>query len=63
MGNRYVMIVLVLPNICIDAPLSSSGDGANVHQYYIVENAYNSNTPIINYYFFNRDIMPMTSTN
>ncbi len=49
--------------ICIDAPLSFSGDGANVHQYYIVENAYNSNTPIINYYFFNKDIMPMTSTN
>lgn len=45
--------------ICIDAPLSNSGDGANVHQYYIVENAYNSSTPIINYYFFNKEMMPL----
>jgi hypothetical protein len=49
--------------LCIDTALSPSGNGDNVSQYYIVENAYNSSTPIIHYYFFNRDIMPMTSTN
>ena len=49
--------------LCISVPLSPSGDGANVSQYYIVENAFNSSKPILHYYFFNRDIMPMTSTN
>ncbi|KTD48049.1 hypothetical protein Lrub_1497 [Legionella rubrilucens] len=49
--------------LCISTPLSPSGDGGDVEQYYIVENAYNSSTPIIHYYFFNQEIMPMTSTN
>jgi hypothetical protein len=49
--------------LCIDTPLSSSGDGANVFQYYIVENAFNSDKPIIHFYFLNKDIMPMASTN
>ena len=48
--------------LCISVPLSPSGDGANVSQYYIVENAFNSSKPILHYYFFNRDIMPIAST-
>ncbi|KTD76554.1 hypothetical protein [Legionella waltersii] len=52
-----------LEYLCISVPLSSSGDGASVSQYYIVENAFNSSKPILHYYFFNREIMPMTSTN
>lgn len=47
--------------LCIDTPLSPSGQGADVSQYYIIENAYNTSTPILHYYFFNRDIMPLTS--
>lgn len=49
--------------LCIAQPLSPSGQGASVEQYYIVENAYNTSTPIIHYYFFDKDIMPMTDTN
>ncbi|KTD46924.1 hypothetical protein Lrub_1846 [Legionella rubrilucens] len=49
--------------LCISMPLSPSGTGASVEQYYIVENAYNNSTPIIHYYFFNQEIMPTTSTN
>lgn len=49
--------------LCISMPLSPSGTGASVEQYYIVENAYNNSTPIIHYYFFDQEIMPMTSTN
>lgn len=48
--------------LCIDVPLSMSGDGANTSQYYIVENAFNSSVPVIYYYFLNKDIMPLTST-
>jgi hypothetical protein len=48
--------------LCVSVPLSMSGDGADVSQYYIVENAYNSSTPIVYYYFLNKDLMPLTST-
>ena len=48
--------------LCIDVALSPSGDGGNVSQYYIVENAYNSSTPILHYYFFNKEIMPTAAT-
>lgn len=47
--------------LCLDVPLSTSGDGANIYQYYIVENAYKSGTPTVHYYFFNKDVMPLTS--
>lgn len=49
--------------LCIDIALSPSGEGGDVSQYYIVENAYNTSTPILHFYFFNRDIMPLTSKN
>ncbi|KTD48055.1 hypothetical protein Lrub_1503 [Legionella rubrilucens] len=45
--------------LCISTPLSSSGKGDNILQHYIVENAYNSNIPILNFYFFNKDIIPL----
>lgn len=49
--------------LCIDNPLGSSGQAGDVSQYYIVENAFNSNTPILHYYFFNREITPIDSIN
>lgn len=49
--------------LCIEDELSPSGAGAEISQYYIVENAFNASEPILHYYFFNRDIMPMTSAN
>ncbi|MGQ3891267.1 hypothetical protein [Legionella sp. CNM-4043-24] len=49
--------------LCIDNPLSSSGQAGNVSQYYIVENAFNSSTPIIHYYFFDKEITPIDSIN
>lgn len=47
--------------LCIDTPLSPSGDGANVLQYYIVENAFNLAKPVVHFYFLNKDVMPVTS--
>ncbi len=47
--------------LCINVPLSSSGDGANISQYYIVENAFNQKKPILNYYFFNKEVSPISS--
>lgn len=49
--------------LCIDNPLSSSGYAGNVSQYYIIENAFNSNTPILYYYFFDKEITPIDSIN
>ncbi|KTC65753.1 Uncharacterised protein (plasmid) [Legionella adelaidensis] len=50
--------------VCISGPLSQSGAGANTPQYLIIENAFNSNVaPIAYYYFFNKDIIPITSRN
>ena len=48
--------------LCIGTPLSSSGQGGDAMQYYIVENAFNNSTPEIYYYFFNQDIMPVTAS-
>lgn len=47
--------------LCINDPLSESGQGATRTQYYIIENI-TSGTPVVNYYFFDKDIMPLTST-
>jgi hypothetical protein len=50
--------------LCLNGPISRSGTGSNIGQYYIVENAFESNTkPTIYYYFFNKDIIPITSNN
>tara|TARA_Y100000588_G_C14200876_1_gene902435 strand:+ start:820 stop:1344 length:525 start_codon:yes stop_codon:yes gene_type:complete len=47
--------------LCIRFPLSPSGQGASVLQYYIIENAFNASKPILHYYFFDKKIMPMTA--
>lgn len=48
--------------LCIQSALSESGSGSSLSQYYIVENAFALNAPpIIYYYFFNKDIIPITS--
>jgi len=47
--------------VCINDPLSDSGQGAAYIQHYIVENAY-SGAPMVYYYFFDTEIMPLTST-
>ncbi|HGI8170831.1 TPA: hypothetical protein ACJT8G_002867 [Legionella pneumophila] len=69
-GNRVTQLSdwskIVFDNneyLCIDVELSQSGEGADVSQYYIVENAFNTSTPVLHYYFFNKDIMPMTDAN
>ncbi|MDX1837301.1 hypothetical protein [Legionella taurinensis] len=49
--------------LCINTPLSPSGHGANVMQHYIVENVSNTATPVIHFYFFNKEVMPVTTTN
>ena len=48
--------------LCINGPLSQSGTGSAVGQYYIVENAFKKiGMPKVYYYFFNKDIIPITS--
>lgn len=48
--------------LCLNGPISRSGTGSNIGQYYIIENAFDKNiTPIIYYYFFNKEITPITS--
>jgi len=48
--------------LCIEDSLSESGVGAAHNQYYIIENAFEENSvPIIYYYFFYKDIIPITS--
>ncbi|HHU0129181.1 TPA: hypothetical protein ACT9LZ_003182, partial [Legionella pneumophila] len=49
--------------LCVDVELSQSGEGADVSQYYIVENAFNTSIPVLHYYFFNKDTMPITNAN
>ncbi|HEM0351364.1 hypothetical protein [Legionella erythra] len=49
--------------LCINTPLSPSGHGANVMQHYIVENPSNTTTPVIYFYFFDKEVMPITTTN
>lgn len=46
--------------ICVEAALSTVGDGAANNQYYIVENPYSAN-PTLNFYFLTDDIMPIKS--
>lgn len=48
--------------LCIQAALTESGIGAAYSQYYIIENAFNTNTaPSVYFYFFEKDIIPITS--
>ena len=48
--------------LCIQSAITESGVGAAYSQYYIIENAFKENTvPIVYYYFFNKDIIPITS--
>ncbi|HAT3863336.1 TPA: hypothetical protein JAN60_07515 [Legionella pneumophila] len=49
--------------LCLVMALSDSGTGAGIPSYYIVENAYSTvDTPILYFYFFDKDVMPMTMT-
>ena len=48
--------------LCIQSALSESGPGSSLSQYYVVENAFDLKAPpIVYYYFFNKDITPITS--
>jgi len=48
--------------LCLNGPISRAGAGSNIGQYYIIENAFiNKVTPTIYYYFFDKDIIPITS--
>ena len=48
--------------LCIEVPLSDSGVGGSIYQYYLVENAFDSKaSPVLYYYFFEKDIIPITS--
>lgn len=49
--------------LCIDDEVSPSGRGADVSQYYIVENAFNASTPVLYYFLFDKDVMPTVSSN
>lgn len=54
-ADWYRIVFNNIEYLCIDDEVSPSGKGADVSQYYIVENA---STPIINYYLFDKDVMP-----
>lgn len=48
--------------ICIYAPLAEQGVGASHVQYYIIEDAFDKKlTPQVTYYFFDKNIAPITS--
>ncbi len=48
--------------LCINGPISRSGTGSAIGQYYVVENAFEKTVMAkIYYYFFNKDIIPITS--
>lgn len=48
--------------LCIEDSLSESGAGGSQSQYYLVDNAFEpKTTPIIYYYFFEKNIVPITS--
>jgi hypothetical protein len=48
--------------VCIFAPLAEQGIGGAYNQYYIVNNAFdNTLTPQLNFYFFDKNIAPITS--
>ena len=49
--------------LCIQSALSESGSGAALSQYYIIEDAFDQNSiPTPYYYFFAKDIIPITSS-
>lgn len=43
----------------IPMDIINSGQAASIYNYYIIENGYNSQTPIAYYYMFDKRIMPM----
>jgi len=48
--------------LCIQAALTESGTGSGLGQYYIAENAFEPQAvPSVYYYFFDKDIIPITS--
>ncbi len=48
--------------LCLNGPISLSGTGSNIGQYYIVENAFSANSkPLVYFYFLNKDVVPLTS--
>jgi len=48
--------------ICIYAPLGEQGTGASRVQYYIIENAFDKKLmPQLTFYFFDKNIVPITS--
>lgn len=48
--------------LCIQSALAESGTGSALSQYYIIENAFDSAAiPVVYYYFFEKDIVPITS--
>lgn len=48
--------------LCIKSALIESGDGSSLSQYYIAEHAFDNNvSPVVYYYFFNKDIIPTDS--
>lgn len=62
--SEWVKIVFNnIEYLCIQDEVSPSGKGADVGQYYIVENAFNASTPVLNYYLFDQDVMPTAATN
>lgn len=47
--------------LCINGPISDTGSPAAIGQYFIIENAFSKKeTPIIYYYFFNKDVQSIT---
>lgn len=48
--------------LCIQSALTESGTGSALSQYYIIENAFDSAViPVLYYYFFEKNIAPITS--
>lgn len=48
--------------LCVNGPISRSGTGSSIGQYYIIESAFEKNErPKVYYYFLNKDIVPITS--
>lgn len=50
--------------VCILAPLSEQGVGSSHKQYYIIETAFDpKQNPVLYFYFFDKNIVPITSKN
>ena len=48
--------------LCIQSGITGAGIGAGDSQYYIIENAFEKNAvPVVYYYFFDKNIIPITS--